>query len=168
MFADRPARLRRSSSHSHSDNTHIHLMYPTHNASLLLLIFASFRLLNILTSYDHSKSVMELNEFDRSTIRESRNVNISICLFTPRSPWRTSSRPVGHHPERRPGSLLFRALHPLRLVKCQRPKPRKPTRPSCATKRPRYAPWTAARGQRQQWHGPVRHLSVFGQNQTER
>jgi hypothetical protein len=53
-------------------------------------------------SYDHLKFVIELNEFDRSKIRESRNVNISICLFIPGSTSQPLSRRVAHHPERRP------------------------------------------------------------------
>jgi hypothetical protein len=65
-------------SYSHSNNIHIHLMYPTHNASLLSLIFTFVRLLYIIMSYDHSNFVTEGNELDRSKIRESRNVNISI------------------------------------------------------------------------------------------
>ena len=102
IFVDRLARLRPSISHSHSDNIHSHFIYPTHNASLLSLIFTSFRFLNIIISYDNSNSVTELNESDRSKIKENRNVNISICLFIPRSPWLALSRRVAHHPECRP------------------------------------------------------------------
>jgi hypothetical protein len=65
--------------HSQRSVIHSHLIYPTHNASLLSMIFTSVRLLYLIMSYDHSTFVIELNEFDRSRIRESRNVNISIC-----------------------------------------------------------------------------------------
>jgi hypothetical protein len=129
---------------------------------LLSLIFASFRLLHFIMSYDHPNFVIELNEFVGSKIRESRNVNISICLLFPRSTSRPLSRRVAHHPERHPCSLLFRALCPVRLVKCQRPKARKPAGPSCAAKRPRYVPSTAARGRRRQRRGTVCRLSSFG------
>jgi hypothetical protein len=127
---------------------------------LLPLIFTSVFLLNIIMSYDHSNFVFELNESDRSKVRESRNVNISICLFISRSPWRILSRRVAHHPGRRPSYLLFRALRPVPLVKSQRTTPRKPTRPLCAANRPRDVPWTAARGG--QRRGPVRRLTSFG------
>jgi hypothetical protein len=149
IFVSPPARVRQPISHSQCSDIHIHLIYPMHNTSLLSWIFASVRLLNIIMSYDHSKFVTELNESDRSKIRERRNVNISICLFIHRSPWRTLSRRVAHHPERRPRSLLFLALRPIHLVKCKQPTLRKPMRPSCAAKRPQYVLWTTARGRRQ-------------------
>jgi hypothetical protein len=123
-------RLEQPISHSHNNNLHIHFIYPTCNHSLLSLIFTSVRLLNVTMSYDQANFVIELNEFDHSKIRESRNANISIFLFIPRSPSRTLSRRVAHHSERCPFSLLFRALRPVRLVKSQRPKPPKPKRPS--------------------------------------
>jgi hypothetical protein len=53
----------------------------THNASLLSMIFTAVHLLYIIMSYDDSHLVTELNEFERSKIREGRNVNISICLM---------------------------------------------------------------------------------------
>ena len=85
-------------------------------------------------------------------------MNILIYLFIPRSPWQALSRRVAHHTERRPCSLLFRALRPVRLVKCQRPKHCKPTRSSCAAKRSRCVPWTASRGRWQsQRHGSIHH-----------
>jgi hypothetical protein len=76
---------------------------------VLSIIFTSLRLLYIIMSYDHSNFVTELNEFDRSKIRESRNLNISICLFRPRSTSRPLGRRVTHHPERRP--LLSCSAH---------------------------------------------------------
>ena len=81
-------------------------------------------------------------------------------LFSPRSPSRLFSRRVAHHPERSACSFLFRALRPVRLVKCQRPTPHKPTRSSCATKRPRYVPWTAAHER------PICHPGSFGQHDS--
>jgi hypothetical protein len=53
-----------------------------YNASFLSMIFTAVRLPYIILSYDRSKFVTELNEFDRSKIRESRNMNISICWMT--------------------------------------------------------------------------------------
>jgi hypothetical protein len=135
IFVTRLARLRQSISHSHWFVIHIHVIHPTHNASLLSIIFPSVRLLDIIMSYDHSNFVTELNEFDRLKIRENRNINISICLFIPGSTSQPLSRRVAHHPERLPCSVLFRALRPARLVKSQWPKPRKPNRPSGAAKR---------------------------------
>jgi hypothetical protein len=79
IFVDRLATLRQSISHSHSDNIHSHLIYPAHNASLLSVILPDVHGRMIIMSYDHPNFVTELNEFDRSKIRESRNVNISIC-----------------------------------------------------------------------------------------
>jgi hypothetical protein len=102
IFANLSARFRQPISHSHNDDTHIHLIYPTYNAPLLSLIFASVRILNSIMSYDHSNFVIELNKFDRLKIRESRNVNIWICLFIPRSTTRPVSRRVAHHQEPRP------------------------------------------------------------------
>jgi hypothetical protein len=140
IFVDRLAAFRQPISHSHSDNINSRHIYPTVNLSLLLLIFTSFHLLNIIMSYDHSEFVTELNEFDCSKTQESRNVNIWICLLIPRSPWRILSRRVVHYPDSRPCFLLFGALRPILLVKCQRSKPRKPTRSSCAAKRPSIPP----------------------------
>jgi hypothetical protein len=129
--------------------------FGNHPVRFLSLIFTSVCFLYIIMSYDHFNFVTELNEFDRSKIRESRNVNISICLFIPTSTSRPLSRRVAHHPECRPCSILFRAFRPARLVKSQWPKPRKPDRPSGAVKRPRYAPWTVARWRRRrQRRGP--------------
>jgi hypothetical protein len=90
------------------------------------------------------------------------------CLFIPRSRSQPLRRRVAHHPERRPCSLLSRALCSVRLVNRRRPKPRKPTRSSCAAKRPRYALWTAAHRRRQR-RGPVRRPSPSpsGQDHTE-
>jgi hypothetical protein len=136
IIVDRLATLRQSISHSQWSLIHSHLIYPTHNTSLLSMIFTSVRLLYIIMSYDHSNFVTELNEFDRSKISESRNVNIAIWLFIPRSTSRPLSRRVARHPERRPYSVLFRALRPVRLVKSQWPEPRKPNRRSGAAKRP--------------------------------
>jgi hypothetical protein len=65
IFVDRPAPLRQPISHSQWSVIHSHLIYPTHNASLLSMIFTSLRLLYIIMSYDHSNFVTELNEFDR-------------------------------------------------------------------------------------------------------
>jgi hypothetical protein len=70
--------------------------------SLLLFIFTSIRLLSIIMNDDHSNFVTELNEFNRSEIRENRKVNIWICLFIPGSPSRLLSRRVAHHRERSP------------------------------------------------------------------
>jgi hypothetical protein len=42
-------------------------------------MFKSLHSLITIMRYDHSNFVTELNEFERSKIRESRNVNISIC-----------------------------------------------------------------------------------------
>jgi hypothetical protein len=97
IFVDRSAPFRQPISHSQCSDIHIHLIYPTHNDSLLLLIFTPVRLLYIIMSYDYSNFVTELNESDRSKIRESRNVNISICLFSHRSTSRPLSRRVAHH-----------------------------------------------------------------------
>jgi hypothetical protein len=82
IFVDRLAPFRQPISHSHSDSIHGHLIYPTDNTSLLSLIFTSLHPLVIIMSYDHSKFVSELNEFDCSKIRESRNLNLWICLFS--------------------------------------------------------------------------------------
>jgi hypothetical protein len=79
IFVSPLVALRQSISHSHSDNIHRHLIDPMRNPSLLSVAFTSLRLLYIIMSCDHSNFVTELNEFDRSKIRESRNVNISIC-----------------------------------------------------------------------------------------
>jgi hypothetical protein len=49
--------LRQSISHCHSGNIHSHLIYSTHNASLLSIIFTSVRFLYIIMSYDHSNFV---------------------------------------------------------------------------------------------------------------
>jgi hypothetical protein len=54
-------------------------MHPTQNASLLSMVFKSLHPPIVIMSYDHSNFVTELNEFERSKIKESRNVNISIC-----------------------------------------------------------------------------------------
>jgi hypothetical protein len=72
-------RLRQPIAHSPSDTIQRDVIYPRQNAFLLSTIFASLRFLYIIMSYDHSNFVIELNEFDRSKIRESRNLNISIC-----------------------------------------------------------------------------------------
>jgi hypothetical protein len=136
IFVDRLATFRQPISHSHSNRVYMHIIDPAQSPSPVLLMFTSLHSLMIIMSYDHSNFVTELNEFDRSKIRESRNVNISTCLFRPRSTSRPLSRRVAHHPEPRPCSVLFRALRPVRLVKSQWPKPRKPDRPLCAAKRP--------------------------------
>jgi hypothetical protein len=49
-----------------------------YNTSSLSVIFWWFDGLDILMSYDHSKIMIELNEFDRSKSWENSNVNISI------------------------------------------------------------------------------------------
>jgi hypothetical protein len=85
IFVSPLVRLRQLISHSHSHNIQSHAMHPTHNASLLSMIFTVVRLLYIILSYDDSHLVTELNEFERSKIRESRNVNISICWVKIRS-----------------------------------------------------------------------------------
>jgi hypothetical protein len=154
-------RLRQSISHSQWSLIHTHLIYPTHNALVLSAMFRSLRSLITIMSYDHCNFVTGSNEFERSKIRESRNVNISICLFIPGSTSRSLSRRVAHHPECRSRSLVFRALRPVRLVESQRLTLPKTRRPSCSAKRPRCAPWTAARGRRQR-RRPVRRLSSFG------
>jgi hypothetical protein len=79
IFVSPLVRLGETISHSDSDNIHMHLIYPTHNASLLSRIFTAAQFLYIIVSYDHSDFVIEVNEFERSKLRESRNVNISIC-----------------------------------------------------------------------------------------
>jgi hypothetical protein len=52
--------------HSLGNNIHIHLMYLTWDALLLLLISECFRILGTLMSYIHFKYVIKLNEFDYS------------------------------------------------------------------------------------------------------
>jgi hypothetical protein len=79
------ARLQQLISHSHTHNIQSYFTYMTHNASLLSMIFTAVRLLYIIMSYDDSHFVTELNEFECSKIRESRNVNISICWMKIRS-----------------------------------------------------------------------------------
>jgi hypothetical protein len=79
IFASPLVRLRQLISHSHSHNIQSCLTYMTHNASLLSMMCTAVRFLYIIMSYDDSHLVTELNEFERSKIRESRTMNILIC-----------------------------------------------------------------------------------------
>jgi hypothetical protein len=81
IFVSPLMRLRQPISHSHSHNIQSHPMHPTHNAPLLSMIFKFLHSLITIMSYDHFNFVTQLNEFERSKIRESINVNISICLM---------------------------------------------------------------------------------------
>jgi hypothetical protein len=75
MFVSPLVRLRQPISHSQRSLIHSHLIYPTHNASLLSMIFTSVRLLYIIMSHDHSDFVTELNEFD---VQKSEKVEMWI------------------------------------------------------------------------------------------
>jgi hypothetical protein len=109
--------------------------------------------------FDLLSSFQKVGDFGRKQFLSSF-VSRQGRFFIPGSPSRPSNRQLAHHPERCPCSLLFHPLRPVRLVNCQQPKPRKPTRPSCAAKRPRYVPWTAAHER------PICHPGSFGQHDS--
>jgi hypothetical protein len=78
ILIDQSEFLRSSISRSLSYHIHSNLVYLKYNTSLLLVIFWRFEGLDILTSYDYSKIMIELNEFDCSKTWENSNANISI------------------------------------------------------------------------------------------
>jgi hypothetical protein len=78
IFIDRSECLRSSISRSLSYQIQSNVIYLTYNISFLLVTLWWFDGLHIVTSYDHSKIMIELNEFDRSKTWENSNVNISI------------------------------------------------------------------------------------------
>jgi hypothetical protein len=114
--------LRSSIFRSLNYDIHGSLIYLTYNTSLLLVIFIWFHCLDIITSYDHSKIMIELNGFDRSKTWEILHVNISICsmkikIMLTETP---SEQIIGHsyepsvisHQSRLP--ILRSSLRPLR------------------------------------------------------
>jgi hypothetical protein len=71
IFIDQSECLRSSISRSPSYDIQRDLIYLTYNNSLLLGISMWFHGLDIITSYDHSKLTIGLNQFDRSKTSEN-------------------------------------------------------------------------------------------------
>jgi hypothetical protein len=68
--------------HSFGSDAHIDFIYVTCHTVLLPLIFAAFRVLDLIRSYDRSKCIIRLTEYELSKFWESRKVNILIPSMT--------------------------------------------------------------------------------------
>jgi hypothetical protein len=78
IFVNRPVWLESSIPRSLAFDIQIHFIYLMCHTALLLLIFITFCVLNNIVSYDQSKRVIKVDEFDHSRFWEGRNVDILI------------------------------------------------------------------------------------------